>query len=187
MPPPPHTRLPELTVFMWSGVDEDGTSVFEGLSLPGLADLYLYGASEGSLQCLYKNSSFTLRVLRLSSVDIGFPFLSAFLRDMPSLVSFIASRLSESITDEFLVSLTYDKSHNRILPNLERFDIHHRVRQFFRVCGAVHAGVALENDTARKGQDIHRVPGRRAPTCVGKCAEWAHRTGGGRAQVGVRL
>ncbi|KAF7374710.1 hypothetical protein MSAN_00356200 [Mycena sanguinolenta] len=131
MPPLPRARLPELTVFQWSGFDEDGTSVFEGLSLPGLTDLYLYDGSEGGLQCLYENSSFALRKLYLaeSCVHTTFPFLSTFLRSMPSLVSFTAP-LSETITDEFLAFLTYDEQHNRILPNLENFDVCHQVQQF---------------------------------------------------------
>ncbi|KAJ6513036.1 hypothetical protein C8R45DRAFT_332549 [Mycena sanguinolenta] len=131
MPPLPRARLPELTVFTWTGFDDDGTSVFEGLSLPGLTDLHLDYASEGSLQSLYTNSSFALRALNLSGscVHTTLPFLSTFLRSMPSLVSFTVP-LAETVTDEFLAFLTYDEQHNRILPNLETFDVSHQVRQF---------------------------------------------------------
>ncbi|KAF7374708.1 BRCT-containing protein 1 [Mycena sanguinolenta] len=125
--PLPRVRLLQLTTVDWSGLEHDGISVFDQLILPRLTKLSLFEGSSQSLLRVYKNSSFALRELSLSCVYTTFRFLSAFLRSMPSLVSFAAPLSS---TDEFLVFLTYDERRNRVLPKLERLDVCHDVQHF---------------------------------------------------------
>ncbi|KAF7374711.1 hypothetical protein MSAN_00356300 [Mycena sanguinolenta] len=123
LPLRPRARLPQLTEVHWSRFDDDGVYISDQLILPRLTILYLSeGSWEGVLR-LYANSSFALRELSLD-MHITFSLLSAFLREMPSLVSLILS-WSLRTTDEFLAFLTYDEQHNAILPNLEKLDISH--------------------------------------------------------------
>ncbi|KAJ6513027.1 hypothetical protein C8R45DRAFT_332325 [Mycena sanguinolenta] len=127
IPPLPRVRLPRLTTVDWSGLEDNGISVFDQLILPGLTTLSLFEGSSRSLLRVYQNSSFALRELSLSCVHTTLPFLSAFLRSMPSLVSFSAPL---STTDEFLLFLAYDKHRNPVLPKLEKLDVCHEVQHF---------------------------------------------------------
>jgi hypothetical protein len=81
------------------------------------------------LYCLREHASFLLRGLTLVFFHIAIPRFSAFLRDMPSLIS-LELRMSIHTTDDFLAFLTYNKQRNPVLPNLEKLALCDREQHF---------------------------------------------------------
>jgi hypothetical protein len=129
MPAISRVRLPQLTEISWVGLDMDGVSIFDRLILPHLFSLEMREGCQEILYCLRQHASFPLRELTLVFFHIAIPRFSAFLREMPSLIS-LELRMSIHTTDDFLAFLTYNKQRNLVLPNLERLALCDREQHF---------------------------------------------------------